>query len=124
VRFKAAPAECFIGVDLRMPTPELAEEHVIEVLNLKSSCLDVTLEIFGGLNRPPSKKDTGVSALFEHAWGLAAEIGFDLQDTSTGGGSDGNFTVALSIFTLNETIYFSSIELMPKLWVRLVETLE
>jgi glutamate carboxypeptidase len=131
------PAECFIGVDLRMPTPELAEEHVIKILNLKSSSLDVTMEIFGGLNRPPSKKDTGVSALFEHAWGLAAEIRFDLQDTSTGGGSDGNFTAALSISTLDglgadgygartldETIYFLSIELMPKLWVRLVETLE
>jgi hypothetical protein len=52
-------------------------------------------------------------------------------------GSDGNFTAALSISTLDglgadgygartldETIYFSSIELMPKLWVRLVETLE
>ena len=130
------PGECIIGVDIRMPTPELAEEYVNKMLNLKSSSLDVTLEIFGGFNRPPYKKDTGISALFEHAWGLAAEIRFDLQDTATGGGSDGNFTAALSIptldglgadghgaCTLDETIYFSSIEPMTKLWVRLLETL-
>ena len=131
------PGECVIGIDLRMPTPELAEEYVDKILNLKPYNPDVVLEITGGLNRPPYKKDEGISALYEHARGLAAEIGFDLQDTSTGGGSDGNFTAALSIptldglgadghgaHTLDETIYFSSIEPMTKLWVRLFETLE
>ena len=131
------PGECIIGVDLRMPTPELAEEYVNKILNLKPYNPDVTLEISGGLNRPPYKKDAGITDLFEHARGLAAEIGFDLQDTATGGGSDGNFTAALGIptldglgadghgaHTLDETIYFSSIEPMTKLWVRLFETLE
>jgi len=115
----------------------LAEEYVNKILNLKPYNPDVTLEISGGLNRPPYKKDAGITALFEHARGLAAEIGFDLQDTATGGGSDGNFTAALGIptldglgadghgaHTLDETIYFSSIEPMTKLWVRLFETLE
>tara|TARA_Y100000746_G_scaffold121686_1_gene104310 strand:+ start:1314 stop:2465 length:1152 start_codon:yes stop_codon:yes gene_type:complete len=131
------PGECVIGIDLRMPTPELAEEYVDKILNLKPYNSDVELEITGGLNRPPYKKDEGIRALYEHARGLAAEIGFDLQDTATGGGSDGNFTAALSIptldglgadghgaHTLDETIYFSSIEPMTKLWVRLFETLE
>ena len=131
------PGECVIGVDLRMPTPELAEEYVNKILNLKPYDPDVELEIIGGLNRPPYKKDEGISTLYEHARGLAAEIGFDLQDTATGGGSDGNFTAALGIptldglgadghgaHTLDETIYFSSIEPMTKLWVRLFETLE
>jgi len=131
------PGECVIGVDLRMPTPELAEEYVGKILNLKPYNPDVTLEVTGGLNRPPYKKDAGIAALYEHARGLAAEIGFDLQDTATGGGSDGNFTAALGIptldglgadghgaHTLDETIYFSSIEPMTKLWVRLFETLE
>ena len=131
------PGECIIGVDLRMPTAELAEEYVDKVLNLKSYNEDVELIVTGGLNRPPYQKDEGIAALYEHARGLAAEIGFDLQDTATGGGSDGNFTAALGIptldglgadghgaHTLDETIYFSSIEPMTKLWVRLFETLE
>ena len=131
------PGECIIGVDLRMPTPELAEEYVDKILNLKAYNPDVELEVTGGLNRPPYKKDEGIAALYEHARGLAAEIGFDLQDTATGGGSDGNFTAALGVptldglgadghgaHTLDETIYFSSIEPMTKLWVRLFETLE
>ena len=42
-----------------------------------------------------------IAALFEHARGLAAEIGFDLQDLTTGGGSDGNFTGAMGIPTLD-----------------------
>ena len=131
------PGECVIGVDLRMPTPALAEEYVDKILNLKAYNPDVELEVTGGLNRPPYKKDEGITALYEHARGLAAEIGFDLQDTATGGGSDGNFTAAVGVptldglgadghgaHTLDETIYFSSIEPMTKLWVRLFETLE
>ena len=103
-----------------------------KILNLKPYNPDVMLEILGGLNRPLYQKDAGIAALFEHARRLAAEIGFDLQDTATGGGSDGNFTAALGIHTLdglgadghgahtlNETIYFSSIEPMTKRWVRL-----
>jgi glutamate carboxypeptidase len=95
----------------------------------------VTVE--GGLNRPPYKKDEGISALYEHAKGLAADIGFDLQDMYTGGGSDGNFTAALGIPTLDglgadgkgahahdEQIYFSSLEERTELWIRLFETLE
>ena len=131
------PGECIIGVDLRMPTAELAKEYVDKMLNLKPYNEDVELIVTGGLNRPPYQKDEGIAALYEHARGLAAEIGFDLQDTATGGGSDGNFTAALGIptldglgadghgaHTLEETIYFSSIEPMTKLWVRLFETLE
>ena len=131
------PGECIIGVDLRMPTAELAEEYVDKMLNLKPYNENVELIVTGGLNRPPYQKDEGIAALYGHARGLAAEIGFDLQDTATGGGSDGNFTAALGIPTLDglgadghgahtlyETIYFSSIEPMTKLWVRLFETLE
>ena len=135
IGINVVPGECIIGVDLRMPTAELAEEYVDKMLNLKPYNEDVELIVTGGLNRP-YQKDEGIAALYEHARGLAAEIGFDLQDTATGGGSDGNFTAALGIptldglgadghgaHTLDETIYFS-IEPMTKLWVRLFETLE
>ena len=48
--------------------------------------------MIGELNRPPYEKGNAGAALYEHAKTLAAEIGFDLVDTFTGGGSDGNFT--------------------------------
>ena len=67
----------------------------------------------------------------------AAEIGFDLQDLKTGGGSDGNFTGALGIPTLDglgadghgahsndEYIYYSSLVERCRLMVRLMETLD
>src|SRR5260370_16544716 len=69
-----------------------AEELVPKILGLKSKTEGVTVKVTGELNRPPYEKGNAGAALYEHAKTLAAEIGFDLADTSTGGGSDGNFT--------------------------------
>ena len=131
------PGECVAEVDLRVPTPELASEYSDKILGLAAYDTDVSLVVEGGMNRPPYKKDAGIAALYEHARALAAEIGFELEDMATGGGSDGNFTAALGIptldglgadghgpHTLDETIYFSSLAPMTKLWVQLFETLE
>jgi glutamate carboxypeptidase len=59
------------------------------------------LTITGGINRPPMERKTGTVALFKRAQKLAAEIGFNLDEASTGGGSDGNFTAALGVPTLD-----------------------
>jgi glutamate carboxypeptidase len=59
------------------------------------------LEIHGGINRPPMERTAGVAALFRAAQQLAAELGLPLEESSTGGGSDGNFTGALGIPTLD-----------------------
>lgn len=59
------------------------------------------LEILGGVNRPPLERTHGVEKLFRHAQSLMREIGLDLDEASTGGGSDGNFTGALGIPTLD-----------------------
>jgi glutamate carboxypeptidase len=59
------------------------------------------LEVTGGLNRPPMERKSGTVALYKQARKLAAEIGFDLAEASTGGGSDGNFTAALGVPTLD-----------------------
>jgi glutamate carboxypeptidase len=54
------------------------------------------------MNRPPYEKSPEVAALYEQARAVAAKVGFDLQDCPmTGGGSDGNFTAALGIPTLD-----------------------
>jgi glutamate carboxypeptidase len=59
------------------------------------------LEITGGLNRPPMERKPGTVALYKKARKLAAELGFDLAEAATGGGSDGNFTAALGVPTLD-----------------------
>jgi len=69
--------------------------------SLKVSDPHCKLEITGGINRPPMERKTGTIALFKQARKLAAEIGFDLKEASTGGGSDGNFTAALGVPTLD-----------------------
>jgi glutamate carboxypeptidase len=69
--------------------------------NLKVSDPACKLEITGGINRPPMERKAGTIALFKKARKLAAEIGFELDEAATGGGSDGNFTAALGVPTLD-----------------------
>ena len=68
-----------------------------------SSCTDPAckLDITGGLNRPPMERKPGTVALYKQARKLAAELGFALDEAATGGGSDGNFTAALGVPTLD-----------------------
>ena len=132
------PAECKIEVDLRVPSMQLAEEMTHWFLNLEPIGQDVELTVTGEMNRPPYQKDAGITALFEKAQAIYAEIGKELNDVPlTGGGSDGNFTAALGIPTLDglgadgkgahaayEQIYYSSLVPRTYLCTRLLETLE
>jgi glutamate carboxypeptidase len=59
------------------------------------------LEVRGGINRPPLVRDAGVGGLFRHARKIGRMLGLDLREGSTGGGSDGNFTAALGVPTLD-----------------------
>ncbi|MGA1982117.1 MAG: M20 family metallopeptidase [Acidobacteriaceae bacterium] len=59
------------------------------------------LEVTGGINRPPMERKAGTVALYKQARKLAAELGFALDEAATGGGSDGNFTAALGVPTLD-----------------------
>jgi glutamate carboxypeptidase len=127
--------EAYAEVDLRVPTLADADELVAKILSLKSRTDGVSVRVTGELNRPPYEKGNAGAALYEHAKSLAAEIGFDLMDTSTGGGSDGNFTAphtatldGLGVdgegaHTHYEQIYISSIEPRARLLYRLYQTL-
>jgi glutamate carboxypeptidase len=127
--------EAYAEVDLRVPTLADADELVAKILSLKSRTDGVSVRVTGELNRPPYEKSNAGAALYEHAKLLAAEIGFDLMDTSTGGGSDGNFTAphtatldGLGVdgegaHTHYEQIYISSIEPRARLLYRLYQTL-
>jgi len=69
--------------------------------SLKVSDPHCKLTITGGINRPPMERKAGTIALFRKARALAAELGFVLDEAATGGGSDGNFTAALGVPTLD-----------------------
>lgn len=131
------PSKCSVTVDIRMPDMETAEEVMAIVEGLEPVDPDCSITVTGGVDRPPYDKFDGIAALFEHAKKVAAKIGFELQDLKTGGGSDGNFTGALGIPTLDglgadghgahsfdEYIYFSSLEERTKLMIGLMKTLE
>jgi glutamate carboxypeptidase len=69
--------------------------------SLRVSDPSCKLTITGGINRPPMERKAGTITLFKKARGLAAELGFELNEAATGGGSDGNFTAALGVPTLD-----------------------
>jgi glutamate carboxypeptidase len=131
-------AECTAEIDLRVPSPALAEEMVDWFLKLEPIGPDVEVSITGGMNRPPYTKDAGITDLFTKAQAIYREIGKELNDVLlTGGGSDGNFTAALGIPTLDglgadgkgahaayEQIYYSSLVPRTYLCTRLLETLD
>jgi len=127
--------EAYAEVDMRVPSLADSDELVPRILNLKSQTEGVSVKVTGELNRPPYEKSNAGAALYEHARTLAAELGFDLVDTSTGGGSDGNFTAAHTAtldglgvdgkgaHTHYEQMYISSIEPRARLLHRLYQTL-
>jgi glutamate carboxypeptidase len=96
------PQHAWFSVDLRVTN--LADGVAMEtlILGLKPRDPDVKISVGGGMNRPPYEKSPEVAGLFETARGIAAGIGFELKDCPmTGGGSDGNFTAALGVPTLD-----------------------
>lgn len=96
------PHHAWFTVDLRVRTVADGQEFAARLLALKAHDPDVKVKVFGGMNRPPYEKSADVAALFDQARTLAADIGFDLQDCPmTGGGSDGNFSAALGVPTLD-----------------------
>jgi glutamate carboxypeptidase len=129
------PEEAYAEVDMRVPTLADADELVPKILGLKSKTEGVSVSVTGELNRPPYEKSNAGTALFEHAKALAAEIGFELRDSYSGGGSDGNFTAPFTAtldglgvdgegaHTNYEQIYISSIEPRTRLLHRLYQTL-
>ena len=69
--------------------------------SLKPILHGATIEVRGGITRPPLERTPQVAELFTRAKSLAHEIGFSLGEASTGGGSDGNLTAALGVPTLD-----------------------
>ncbi len=88
-------------VDLRVPTIALGERLEAEILALAGTEDGVRVTVTGGMNRPPFAETPAIRALYEQARALAAAHGYDLPVQHRGGGSDGNFTAALGVPTLD-----------------------
>jgi glutamate carboxypeptidase len=95
------PAEAWAEVDVRIA--RMADGPRIErkFSSLKPTDKRCTLTVTGGINRPPMERKRGTVLLYQRARALASELGFTLDEASTGGASDGNFTAALGIPTLD-----------------------
>ena len=94
-------AEAEAHVDVRVQTLAEAERIDRAIRGLRPKLAGAVLSIDGGLNRPPMERSPAMAALFEQARQIAAGMGVELREGSTGGGSDGNFTAAMGVPTLD-----------------------
>lgn len=87
-------------VDVRIPRSSDQARIEQKIFALKPVHPEARLKIEGGINRPPMERAMA-AGLFEKARVLAGQLGFEVKDAATGGGSDGNFSAALGIPTLD-----------------------
>ncbi|MBW8268268.1 M20 family metallopeptidase [Caldovatus aquaticus] len=96
----APEASC--EIDLRVSTAADGERLERLILGMAGSPEEgIEIAVSGGMNRPPFAETPEILALWERARALAAAHGYDLPRTARGGGSDGNFTAALGVPTLD-----------------------
>src|SRR3954447_15223803 len=113
------------------------DRGVERMLALSGTNDDVTFKVTRGVTRPVWEPDAGTMALYEKARGVARQMGVELPHGSAGGGSDGNFTGAMGIptldglgvrgadaHTLNEHIEIGSLAERGRLMAGLLATLE
>ena len=100
-RTNVVAEEAWAKVDVRVA--HAADEAYLkkQFRGLRPFNPETRLEISGGLNRPPMERTPAIVALFRKAKKLGTPLGLQLEESSTGGGSDGNFTAALGIPTLD-----------------------
>jgi glutamate carboxypeptidase len=100
-RSNVVAAEARAVVDIRVPRLRDAEALARKFHALKPVDKRCKIEIEGGMNRPPMERSVAIVQLFRTAQRLARELGVGIEESMTGGGSDGNFTAALGIPTLD-----------------------
>jgi glutamate carboxypeptidase len=99
--FNVVPAHATAAIDVRVPTLAEAERISQRLSKRQAVTPDVTVNYTGGLRNPPMERTAAIVDLFRHAQACARELGFEIDEASTGGGSDGNFTASLGIPTLD-----------------------
>jgi glutamate carboxypeptidase len=95
------PASAWAEIDLRVTTAEEGRRMTEAIRSLRPVNPDASIIVSGRMNRPPWEASPASQALFERARRVGMSLGRDLWPAGTGGGSDGNFTAALGIPTLD-----------------------
>lgn len=134
-RTNVIPAEATALLDVRVARMRDATVIDRKLRSLKPFNTKCRLDWTGGVNRPPLERNKGVAMLYTKASGIANQLGCKLEEASVGGGSDGNFTAALGIPTLdglggvgegahakNESIVISELPRRAALLAGLIET--
>ena len=100
-RVNVIPAEASAVLDVRVARKQDAAGIDRKLHSLKPFNRKCKLEITGAMNRPPMERTPAVAALYKKAVEIAKQLGWKLEEAAVGGGSDGNFTAALGIPTLD-----------------------
>jgi glutamate carboxypeptidase len=100
-RTNVIAAEAWAEVDIRVARAADAQGLEEKFAGLKPFDPDCQIEVSGGLNRPPMERTEGTVRLLRAAQEIGRQLGIELDESATGGGSDGNFTSALGIPTLD-----------------------
>lgn len=100
-RSNIIPDEAHALVDVRVPDLQTWEEVNGAFAGLKPVNSRTTIECRGWFDRPPLERRPSTVRLYDQARAVAAGFGRELREGSTGGGSDGNFTAALGVPTLD-----------------------
>ena len=100
-RTNVIAAEAAAEIDMRVKTLGDADALDRRFRDLRPLDPRCELTITGGLNRPPMERTEQVERLFRKAQAVASDMGLEVEESATGGGSDGNFTAALGIPTLD-----------------------
>jgi glutamate carboxypeptidase len=100
-RSNVIPDEARAVVDVRVPTSADALRVDTAIRGLSAVDPRTTVSVSGGVNRPPLERSEPVVRLYMQAREIARELGGELEEGGTGGGSDGNFTAALGVPTLD-----------------------
>jgi glutamate carboxypeptidase len=100
-KMNVVPDHAWAEVDVRIARKADGPRIERKFAALKPKDKRCSLELTGGINRPPMERLRGTVRLFKQAQAIATELGFALDEAATGGASDGNFTAALGIPTLD-----------------------
>lgn len=95
------PAHAKARIDVRVATLDEAQRVELGFRELQALTPGAVVQVNGGINRPPMERTPASRALFEETQRIGRSLGLELGEGATGGGSDGNFTAALGVATID-----------------------
>jgi len=88
-------------IDVRVQTMDDAARLEKAIRSLGPTRPSIRVDVEGSIGRPPLERSTAIVRLYERARAVAAALDRDLKEGAAGGGSDGNFTAAIGVPTLD-----------------------